>query len=232
MGFLWLTFYANLQARATSILKSNLKKLWKKKKKRMFYIQECRDIVVSLNFEISEKPWKLISNPISPNIKMDRILSEIKWEKYMPFFYLYSGEPNHSLDSFRQPKCVCGQVKFPKYVCLVALKSKLWKHLYILVTDILKFYEVLFCTYCCKCFFIFKKTVIMLIFPMYMHKTLPALGNEKEQQQIEFYEKWLLCGWLKSSKCFISLAWLVECPKSKVTPLLYTLYLFHMLIWR
>ena len=27
--------------------------------------------------------------------------------------------------------------------------------------------------------------------PLYMHKMLPALGNEKEQQQIKFYEKWL-----------------------------------------
>ena len=31
-GLLWSTFYANLQARATSILKTNFKKLWKKNK--------------------------------------------------------------------------------------------------------------------------------------------------------------------------------------------------------
>ena len=29
----------------------------------------------------------------------------------------------------------------------------------------------------------------MLIPPPYMHKTLPTLGNEKEQKQIGFYEK-------------------------------------------
>ena len=26
----------------------------------MLYMQECRDIIVSLNIETSEKPWKLI----------------------------------------------------------------------------------------------------------------------------------------------------------------------------
>ena len=40
------------------------------------------------------------------------------------------------------------------------------KHLYIWATDILKFY-----------------------IPPCMHKTIPTLGNEKEQQQIKFYEK-------------------------------------------
>ena len=48
------------------------------------------------------------------------------------------------------------------------------------VTDILKFYEVLFCTYC--------KGLFCLVF-LFMNKTLPTLGNEKEQQQIKFYEK-------------------------------------------
>ena len=59
--------------------------------------------------------------------------------------------------------------------------------------------------------------------PLYMHKTLPTLGNEKEQYQIKFYEKSLgelIFSWAtKISKCSISLARLGECSKSKVTPL-------------
>ena len=55
------------------------------------------------------------------------------------------------------------------------------KHLHIRVTDILKFYEVVFCTYC-KGLFCLWKAVIML----------KTLGNEKEQLQIKFYEK-LFC---------------------------------------
>ena len=54
MKVLWSNFYANLQARAISILKINFKKL--RKKIWMFYIKECRDILVSLNIEILEKP--------------------------------------------------------------------------------------------------------------------------------------------------------------------------------
>ena len=46
---------------------------------------------------------------------------------------------------------------------------------YIPVTDILKFYEVLFFTYC-KGLFCFYAYILP-----YMHKTLPTLGNEKEQ---------------------------------------------------
>ena len=52
-------------------------------------------------------------------------------------------------------------------------------YLYIRVTDILKFYEVLFCTYC-KGFLSLKNSHYAYI-PPYMHKTLPTLGNEKEQ---------------------------------------------------
>ena len=110
------------------------------------------------------------------------------------FIYMYI----QLSDGFGQPKCVCRQVKFPKYVSLVTLKfpkylcseqfflidrvhkglkntidlllfygehfygfseSDLRKRrknnihfttnisIYIRVTDILKFYEVLFCTY-------------------------------------------------------------------------------------
>ena len=52
--------------------------------------------------------------------------------------------------------------------------------LYTPVTDILMFYEVLLqianCTY-------YAYT------PPYIHKTLPTLGNKKEQKQTEFYKK-------------------------------------------
>ena len=53
-------------------------------------------------------------------------------------------------------------------------------YLYIPVTDILKFYEVLFCTYC-KDFLSLKNSHYAYI-PPYMHKTLQTSGNEKEQQ--------------------------------------------------
>ena len=43
------------------------------------------------------------------------------------------------------------------------------------VTDILKFYEVLFCSYCKGLFCLYA------YIPPYMHKTLPTLGNEKKQ---------------------------------------------------
>ena len=54
-------------------------------------------------------------------------------------------------------------------------------YLYIQVTDILKLYEVLFCTYC-GLFFAFKNSHYPYIHPYYnMHKTLSTLRNEKEQ---------------------------------------------------
>ena len=53
-------------------------------------------------------------------------------------------------------------------------------YLYIQVTDILKFYEVLFCTYFSQ-FVLFLKNSHLAYIPPYMHKTLPTLGNEKEQ---------------------------------------------------
>ena len=58
--------------------------------------------------------------------------------------------------------------------------------------------------------------------PPYMHKSLLTLGDKKEQQQIEFYEKlsrWFSYRRLKVSKCSISLARLGECSKSKVATL-------------
>ena len=55
------------------------------------------------------------------------------------------------------------------------------KHIYIYipVIDILKFYEVLFCTYSEDLFCHYA------CIPPYMYKALPTLGNEKEQQQIK-----------------------------------------------
>ena len=49
--------------------------------------------------------------------------------------------------------------------------------------------------------------------PPYMHKTLPTLGNEKEQLNFTKNHRvsWFSCKWLKISKCFISLAWLGKC---------------------
>ena len=56
-----------------------------------------------------------------------------------------------------------------------------------------------------------------------MNKTLPTLGNEKEQQQIEFYEKLsdelIFSRVTKNLKMFHSLARLGEYSKSKVTAL-------------
>ena len=51
---------------------------------------------------------------------------------------------------------------------------------YIRVTDILKFFEVLFCTYCKGLLCLLKNSCYAFI-PPHMHKTLPTLENEKEQ---------------------------------------------------
>ena len=78
------------------------------------------------------------------------------------------------------------------------LKSDLWKRpnkkkhfitskcIY-MVTDILKFDEVLFCTL--SRFVLSLKNSYYAYIPPYMNKRLSTLGNEKEQQQIKFYEK-------------------------------------------
>ena len=54
-------------------------------------------------------------------------------------------------------------------------------YLYIQVTDILKFYKVLFCTYCKGLFFLTLKNSHYAYIPLHMHQTIPTLGNEKEQ---------------------------------------------------
>ena len=56
-----------------------------------------------------------------------------------------------------------------------------------MVTDILKFDEVLFCTL--SRFVLSLKNSYYAYIPSYMNKRLSTLGNEKEQQQIKFYEK-------------------------------------------
>ena len=52
------------------------------------------------------------------------------------------------------------------------------------VTDILKFYEVFL--YILQRFVLSLKNSHYPYIPLYMNKTLPTLGNEKEQQQIKF----------------------------------------------
>ena len=58
------------------------------------------------------------------------------------------------------------------------LKKNVHKQIYIGVTDILKFYEVF--VHIGKVDSVFKKQRFCL-YSLYMHETLPKLGNEKEQ---------------------------------------------------
>ena len=90
-------------------------------------------------------------------------------------------------------------------------------YLYVRVTDIPKFYEVLFCTFCTGLSSL--KNSHYAYIPPYMHKILPTLGNEKEQHKLNFTKN-SQTSWfsrLTLSKCSISLARLGK--KSKVTPL-------------
>ena len=48
----------------------------------MPYIQECRDIIVSLNFEILEKPWKSIKVTLFP-ITACFSVPILFWKKYL-----------------------------------------------------------------------------------------------------------------------------------------------------
>ena len=68
-------------------------------------------------------------------------------------------------------------------------KNSQQTHQYMWVTEILKFYEFYF-VHIVKVCFVLKNSHDICILP-YMHKTLPTLGNEKEQQQIKFYENLL-----------------------------------------
>ena len=65
-------------------------------------------------------------------------------------------------------------------------KKNVHKQIYIGVTDILKFYKVF--VHIVKVDSVFKKQRFCL-YSLYMHETLPTLGNQKEQKQIKFWEK-------------------------------------------
>ena len=88
------------------------------------------------------------------------------------------------------------------------------------VTDILKFCEVFF-VHIVKVCFVFKNSHYAYISP-YMHKILPALENEKGQQQVKFYKKPLgeliFSRVTNNLKMFCFTCWLGECSKSKITP--------------
>ena len=71
--------------------------------------------------------------------------------------------------------------------------------------------------------FVSLKTVIMLIFLCICIKHSQHLEMRKNNSKLNFtknrWASWFSCGWLKISKCSISLVQLEECSKSKVTPL-------------
>ena len=70
--------------------------------------------------------------------------------------------------------------------------------------------------------------------PPHMRKALKALGNEKDNSELNFMKNcrvsWFSRGRLKISKCSISLVRLGECSKSKFTPLGAATAVAH-LIW-
>ena len=65
-------------------------------------------------------------------------------------------------------------------------KKNVHKQISIGVTDISKFYKVF--VHIVKVDSVFKKQRFCL-YSLYMHETLPTLGNQKEQKQIKFWEK-------------------------------------------
>ena len=65
-------------------------------------------------------------------------------------------------------------------------KKNVHKQISIGVTDISKFYKVF--VHIVKVDSVFKKQRFRL-YSLYMHETLPTLGNQKEQKQIKFWEK-------------------------------------------
>ena len=74
-----------------------------------------------------------------------------------------------------------GQHFFSFQAHVSAVCSFLSKSCHIMrVTDILKFYKILLCTYC-KGFFLSIKNSHYAYIPPHKHKKLPTLGNEKEQ---------------------------------------------------
>ena len=55
----------------------------------MFYMQECRDIIVSLNTEILEKPWKSIKVTPFHGRFCEGLLSENDFEAVLANFCCY-----------------------------------------------------------------------------------------------------------------------------------------------
>ena len=126
---------------------------------------------------------------------------------------------------------------FSSYVWIMFLVfrlSDLWKrwkkhsfhnkHIYMLYGSqtfwsFMKFYFI----HMVKVRFVFKKSVIMLMFLHICIKHSKHLEMWKSNSKLNFtknhWVSWFSCGLLKISKCSISLIWLGECSKIKVTPL-------------
>ena len=107
------------------------------------------------------------------------------------------------------------------------LESDLWKcqeknkrtfnsqqmYLYIWVTDILKFYEVLFCAYCKGLF-----CLVVLIFLCICIKHFQHEEMRKNNSKLNFTKN-RRTSWFSHGRLKMSLAWLGECWKSKVIAL-------------
>ena len=111
----------------------------------------------------------------------------------------------------------------PSEKCL-SLPHQLFLHHSPLPTclSILKFSEVSFCTYC-KGLRCLKKIVIMLIFLCMCIKHSQQeirKSNSKLSLTKNYWTSFFSCWQLKISKWSFSLAWLGDCTKTKVTPLL------------
>ena len=96
------------------------------------------------------------------------------------------------------------------------------KHIYMLYGSqtfwsFMKFYFI----HMVKVRFVFKKSVIVLMFLHICIKHSKHLEMWKSNSKLNFtknhWVSWFSCGLLKISKCSISLAWLGECSKIKVT---------------
>ena len=98
------------------------------------------------------------------------------------------------------------------FPCSPVIRECLWnkiqKKKFVRVTDILKFYEVLFCTYC-KGLFCLYKIAIMVIF---LHICMKHSQHQemRKNRKLNFTKNcqasWLSFRQLKISKCSISLA--------------------------
>ena len=86
-------------------------------------------------------------------------------------------------------------------------------YLYIWVTDILKFYEVLFCAYCKGLF-----CLVVLIFLCICIKHFQHEEMKKNNSKLNFTKN-RRTTWFSHGRLKMSLAWLGECWKSKVIAL-------------